>query len=460
MNLIGFLFLLAASAALLTLPRRWAPLPLMAGASYMTLAQGIQMGPFYFTLVRLLILVGFIRVVLRGEKLAGGLMGMDKLMLAWAAWALICPVFREEPAATLNFHLGRAYTYLGLFFLIRCFCQEWEDVVGLVKMTAIVLVPVALEMVSEQITGHNLFSALGGVDAEPALRNGRLRSQGPFAHSILAGTVGAVCAPLMIGLWRLNRTVAAYGLAACALMVVCSASSGPLLSLIFALAALAFWRWRHLSRRLFFASIAAYLVLELVMTAPAYYLLARIDLTGSSASYHRSAIIDSGIKYLNEWWLAGTDYTRHWMPYGVPWSDDHADITNHYLAQGVMGGLPLMLTFVFLIGFGFRYVGRALDNQETAPSEVQFMIWAFGCSLFAHASTCISVAIFDQSVFFLYSTLAVTASLQHLSSRSEEDLDTEGEPGDPPILLGELTIDESRARTRSGSSATASLGHW
>ena len=119
MNFVGFLFLLVASAALLGAPRRWAPLPLLAGACYMTLGQGIEIGPFNFTLIRLLLLVGFVRVLARGERPAGGLVGMDKLMMAWAAWALICPVFREEPSATFTFHLGRAYTYLGLYFLIR-----------------------------------------------------------------------------------------------------------------------------------------------------------------------------------------------------------------------------------------------------------------------------------------------------------------------------------------------------
>lgn len=444
MNLIGFSFLVVAAIALLSVPRRWAPLPLMAGACYMTLGQGIEIGPFNFTLVRLLLLVGLVRVLTRGERPAGGLLGMDKLMLAWAAWALFCPVFRQDPLDTLIFHLGRSYTYLGLYFLLRCFCQEWEDVLGLVKMTALMLVPVALEMLSEQFTSHNLFSALGGVDADPAVRNGRLRSQGPFGHAILAGTVGAVCAPLMIGLWRFDRRIAALGLGACLLMVVSSASSGPLMSVIFGAFALFLWRWRHLTKQMRIAAVLGYILLDIVMKAPAYYLIARIDVTGSSSSYHRAAIIGAGIEYFNEWWLAGTDYTRHWMAYGVSWSPDHADITNHYLAQGVMGGLMLMMLFIAIVGCGFRYVGQALRDNEDASWNDRFLMWSLGCALFAHATTCISVAYFDQSIFFLYMTLALTATLQTgapaTEGQEDEELDTIDGGQDASVLSDGRTV--------------------
>ena len=92
--------------------------------------------------------------------------------------------------------------------------------------------------------------------------------------------------------------------------------------------------------------VGAMITLNVAMNAPIYYLLARIDFTGSSTSYYRAALIDSAFKHLNEWWLGGTDYTRHWMPTGALWNEDQADITNHYIKMGVVGGLPLMLLFI------------------------------------------------------------------------------------------------------------------
>jgi hypothetical protein len=147
------------------------------------------------------------------------------------------------------------------------------------------------------------------------------------------------------------------------------------------------------------------------MTRPAYFLIEKIDLTGSSTGYHRAAIIDAAIKHFDEWWLTGTDYTRDWMPYGLSSMPNHIDITNHYLLCGVEGGIFLVLIFVFEIGIAFRYVGQSLRQTPEAKRSDHFLIWSIGAGLFAHAVTMISVAYFDQSVIFLYFYLAVIGSI-------------------------------------------------
>jgi hypothetical protein len=415
-NDVAVIFVVISALALLACPRKWAPLPLLVGACYMTYGQAVEIGPFRFTVIRMLIFVGAIRVLVRRERPAGGFTRMDWLMLVWAAWGVCSSAFHKEPGETLVNDLGMVYNNLGIFFLIRCFCQSEEDIVGVIRWIAIVLVPVALEMAFEQATHRNLFAFLGGVDENPAMRDGRLRSQGPFAHAILAGTVGAVCAPLMIGIWRKHPLVAKAGLAGCLLMVITCASSGPVVSLMLSAFALLLWRWRHLTRRMRIAAIVGYILLDLVMKAPAYYLLARIDLAGGSTGWHRAALIESAIQHLGEWWFAGTDYTAHWMPTGVPWSDDHTDITNYYLGLGVRGGLPLMLLFISIMWMGFRNVGQTLRSQADSPLEHQFFVWSLGASLLAHAATAISIAYFDQSVVFIYLTLALTTSLSAVSS--------------------------------------------
>jgi hypothetical protein len=154
--------------------------------------------------------------------------------------------------------------------------------------------------------------------------------------------------------------------------------------------------------------VAAYLALAVVMNDPPYFIMARIDLTGSSTGWHRAELIRAAFAHLSEWWIAGTDYTRHWMPYGINWSPDHSDITNHYLQMGVLGGIPLMLLFGFGVSAGFGLVGRALQNDATPARP--FYVWAIGASLFAHALTFLSVTYYDQSIAFFYLTLAATAA--------------------------------------------------
>jgi hypothetical protein len=158
------------------------------------------------------------------------------------------------------------------------------------------------------------------------------------------------------------------------------------------------------------AAVVAYIVLDIVMKVPAYYIIARLDVTGSSTGWHRAALIESSIAHLEEWWFAGADYTRHWMPTGVSWNPNHTDITNHYLEMGVKGGLPLMFLFIASIAIAFMYVGKRTSCLRGMGTKDQFVLWALGSALFAHATTCISVSYFDQSVLFLYLTLAVIGS--------------------------------------------------
>lgn len=365
-------------------------------------------------------------------------MGLDWLMLAWGAWALSCSPFHKTPGDYLIGQLGLVYNTLGVYFLIRSFCVSLEDVVHLVKITGLLLAPVAAEMILEQMTGRNLFSVFGGVPEVVTVRGERLRAQGPFAHGILAGTVGATCLPLMIGIWRKYPLSARIGLGSCLVMIFASVSSGPLMSLIFSVFALVLWRWRHLTKQMRIAAAIGYILLDIVMKAPAYFLIARIDLTGSSTGWHRAELISSAIRHLNEWWLAGTDYTRHWMPTGVSWSDQHCDITNHYIGYGMIGGLPLMLLFIACMWAGFRYVGRFLaSTHEHGPDDAWF-VWALGASLFSHAASCVSVYYFDQSVLFLYLDFALLGCVAAILKRprTNEDsvaLDASDESSQPVI---------------------------
>lgn len=405
------------------LPRRWAPLPFLVGACYMTLGQGIEIGPFTFTVIRMLVLVGLARIVVRGERLAGGLNGLDRLMLLWSVLALVSSFFHNDPSAELVFRLGLVYNACGIYFVLRVFCQSPDDVVRLCRITAILLVPVAAEMFYEKVIVHNLFSALGGVPASPAIREGSIRAQGPFAHAILAGTVGAVCLPLMIGLWQRHRKVAAGGILACLAMIFFSASSGPILSALAAIGALLMWPYRHRMRLVRWIAALGYIGLDVVMKAPAYYLMARVSPIGASSGWHRARLIESAFIHIDEWWLWGTDYTRHWMPTGVSWSPDHTDITNYYIKMGVIGGLPLMILLIIIFARGFAFVGKTLQTADDLPPGSQFMLWTLGASLFAHAATCMSVSYFDQSFLFLYMTLAVISSTWSwtMTARSDEE---------------------------------------
>jgi hypothetical protein len=406
----GAMFVLTAITLILLLPRRWAPIPLLFGTFYMTLSQGIQIGSINLFAIRLLLVAGFIRVFLRREGISGGLNRLDKLMLVWSVWAALSSVFHADPWSALKFNLGIAINACGSYFLLRIFCRSLEDAVKLCAITVVLLIPMGFEMYFERLTMHNAFSVLGGVSEHPQIREGRLRAQGPFAHAILAGTVGAMCLPLAIGLWKTHRKIAILGTFASITVVLTSASSGPVASGILALCALLMWPLRERMRSMRWLAIFAWAGLSFAMSAPTYYLIARVDFAGGSTGWYRARLIESAVEHFDEWWLGGTDYTRHWMATGL--DSTHADITNHYIHMGLTGGMMLLILFVLILATAFRYVGLAVKGPCALQLPQQrFLAWALGASLFAHAVTFISVSYFDQSFILFYLTLAAIAAV-------------------------------------------------
>jgi hypothetical protein len=179
----------------------------------------------------------------------------------------------------------------------------------------------------------------------------------------------------------------------------------------FTVVALLAWKCRHRMRALRWMIVAGLLVLNEVMKDPIYFLMARIDISGGSQGYFRAQLIRSSIEHIDEWWMAGTDYTRHWMATGNHANTRHTDITNHLLGEGVLGGLPLMLVFLAIVAFSFRDVGRALAQHATAALPQQRLIWGLGAILFGYFMNFWTISLFDQSVMFLYLMFASIQSV-------------------------------------------------
>ncbi len=413
---IVVLFVLANAAALLLLPRKWAAAPILIGACYMTRGQSIDIGFASFTVIRILILVGAVRFVLRGEWIRGGFTALDWLFVAWGLWMIASVYFHEDPESPFVLRVREVYDAWGMYFLFRVICQTREDALQLTRIVGGVLFPIALAMLFEKVTGANPFARFGDVPMFSLVRNGVVRAQGPFAHSILAGSIGGACLPLMLGIWRDNRFVASLGLVGCLGMVIASGSSGPILAAATGVGVLAMWPIRDRMRLVRWSIVGGYLALELVMNRPAYFIIADVDLMGGSTSWYRAELIRSALAHLDEWWLTGTDYTRHWMPSGVMSSPNQTDITNHYLAMGVVGGLVLMFLFIAMFFVAFWQIGAAMRKDQKSV----FAVWSIGACLAAHAVTCLSVSYDDHSIIFLYLTFAAATASMALTA-SEPD---------------------------------------
>lgn len=412
MNLSVILFVLVCAAAIIVLRRHWAPIPLLAGCCYMTIGQGVDIGPVSLPVYRIILAVGLLRVVVRRESVAGGINTIDKMVIAWSAWVVFASLFHVRmPGAGPVYASGLVFNVTLFYFLTRVWCSDLAALMSLSRVVAWLLVPVALAMVGEHIYERNVFGAFGGVPEGVYVRNGSIRAQGPFQHPILAGTVGAVCLPLMIGIWRSYRVSAVTGVMACVAIVFASTSSGPLMSMLLGIFALLMWFCRSWLGLIRWAAVGLYVLAELTMTRPAYYLISKIDLTGSSTGWHRSRLIESAFNHLSEWWLFGTDYTGHWMATTLGDTGQHADLTNYYIHVGVIGGIPAMLLLVAIIWRAFVWVGECIRTAPVTLHQHRFMIWCLGAGLFAHAGTCLSVSYYDQSMMFFWLNIGVISSL-------------------------------------------------
>ena len=380
----------------------------------MTMGQGISLAGLYFPVFRLLILIGIVRTIARREWPSAQYCKTDRLVLAFAAWTTLASLFhRWENGSGPIYTIGFLINIIGVYYLIRCWCTSESDLETFAISLGLILLPVALEMVFEQMSAKNLFSIFGRVSPDVLVRDGRLRSQGPFLHPILAGTVGATCIPLFIGATLARPTLGAIGLIGACLMIAASRSTGPILSAVTGLLFLASWPLRHHLKRVPILLFSTYFILNILSTRPAYYfLLSSMDLTGSSTGYYRARLIHTSIEHLSEWWLFGTDYTIHWIPSGIGSiiNENHIDFTNYYLLFGVLGGLPSLLLLLLAFTQPFRDAVPALSTPSL-DSKSGFLLWCILASLASHIVTGISVSYFDQSALFPWATVALASSL-------------------------------------------------
>jgi hypothetical protein len=416
---LALLVLLLMSVMMLTLPRRAAIAPLIITVVLMTIGQQVVIAGAHFTLIRIIILVGWIRIVSRGEWKDLEKNPIDLVLLLWVAASVVIGLIPRAPhpnavmIRTLNEVLinraGFAFDALGGYFLARCFVRNTEDITYAIRFLIGVSVMLACFMTIEKATGHNLFSVLGAVPEITMIRDGRFRCQGPFTHPIHAGNFGATLIPLSIGLWFYGkRTAAALGIIAGSLVTFESASSGPLMVWFYGVLAFAFWRYRDRMRAVRWGVLTAVIVLHLVMKAPVWWLIARVAGFVGGGGYWRAKLIDQFVNHVGEWWLIGTNYTAHWSPTGIglPLYPDMMDITNQFVAEGVGGGLLKLILFIAIIVECYKRIGLVVRDTQGSRLEERFLFWAMGCTLFSYMIAFISVSNSAQTGILYYCLLA------------------------------------------------------
>ena len=408
---LGLCFTVLMGILVIGLPRRYATVPIILLMCYMTMGMRIMVADLNFTMIRVLLVFAWARLVIRGELRKLELNRIDKVIILYIVAGVVTYTLLWQSFDALKWRLGSAYNDVGVYLLFRFLIQKKEDAIRCIKIFAVIILPLGAAMVEEKLTGRNMFVAFGGVPPLTVIRDGALRCQGPFAHPILAGTFGATLMPLFAGLWQYDRKSRLLGflaVATTAVITLTSASSGPVLSFMAGVVALAFWCFRQNMQNVRWAISIAILSLHLIMKAPVWFLLGRIDVFNGSTGYHRALLIDRCIANVWDWWLVGTKSTWVWSG-----KDDHLfDVTNQYILSGANGGLITMVLFIAIIVLSFKAAGRRvrLDDRTGDIRNARFM-WAVGAALFTHAITFMSVSYFDQNFVNWYMLLAFISAI-------------------------------------------------
>jgi hypothetical protein len=409
-----FVIIILMGFATLFLPRKYSLFPLFIVAAYVTLGQYVVIATANFTMLRILVVFAFARAVIRGDYGSIVLNPLDKAMIAWTLSAIVTYTLLWQTGHAFINRVGLCFDTVGVYFVCRLYIFDIDDITRIFSLCAALMIPLAGAMLYEYSTGKNLFAFLGGVPAISEIRNGRVRCQGSFRHPILTGTFGATMLPLILSLWwqkGVSKTLTVSGALACIVIVACSGSSGALMATIYGVTGLLFWFLRDSMGIVRWGIVLVLVVVQLVMKAPFWYILARLSSVTGGTGWHRAYLIDQAFRYFNEWWLVGTKVTAHWMPTGLLIDPTKADITNQYLVQGVNGGLITMIIFIVIIVLGFKNVGKSVRMIGIEDFPIGILVWSMGAALFAHSVSFISVSYFDQiQVFWFFLMAAISIS--------------------------------------------------
>jgi hypothetical protein len=413
--------ILLAGVLMCVWPRRKAIIPFLAAAILIPMDQVLLIGPAHFPMLRVLILFGVVRVVKemissKAHVFSGGMNKIDWAVILSAVFiALNGILLFQDSKASFN-QLGSLYTVLGAYFLLRFLIQNEDDVWRAIQTLAWVAAIVAVVMTYEQATGHNPYAMLGGAKAADyaslAVRDDRFRAQGPFGHSILAGTFGAILMPLFVALWwkgRRYRVMAVIGCVSATVITLACNSSTPVLSYAAGVVALCLWPVRRSIRAIRWGIGFTLVSLHLVMKAPVWHLISRIDITGGSSSWHRFMLVDQCIRHFGDWWLMGVKDTS-------TWGFEMWDTANQYVSTCENSGLLPFLMLIAILVYGFKYAGRARRAAAKNKKTALFM-WALGAALFANMVAFLGISYFDQTIVVWYALLAMISAAAVVRSK-------------------------------------------
>jgi hypothetical protein len=381
-----------------TISRKYFLLPFMVAACFIPADQRIIVLSLDFTPLRILLIVGVVRLLLRKELRTVKWNRFDKLVLLWAVVGAIIYTLQWMDFRAVIYKCGILFDILGWYWLFRVNIHSWDDVRFVFRILAICSIVTAGFVGAEWITGQNPFAILGKVTT--GVREGRYRCQAAFPHSIMLGLFWATLVPTFIALAMSNQFKWFYWVASAAsvFIVAATASSTPICTLVLVLLLLALFRYRRYGSLAAWGLCAITVMLHIVMRAPVWHLISRIDIVSGSTGWHRYHLIDQAINNFSEWAFLGCRSTSQW---GFMLED----VTNQFVLEGVGGGLITLVLFIALLVVAIKTVGGYSLYRISLCQ--QWLVWGICISMLGHCIAFFGVSYFGQIRTLLFLCFAV-----------------------------------------------------
>ena len=111
---LGLFAVLVLGAAMLTLPRRWALVPAILLVCFVSMRQRVVFFGLDFNVVRLLVLFGWTRILMRGETGHMRWIRLDTAVTAFGIVSMAMMILRKGDLATVIFQSGVTFDLYGL----------------------------------------------------------------------------------------------------------------------------------------------------------------------------------------------------------------------------------------------------------------------------------------------------------------------------------------------------------
>jgi hypothetical protein len=413
MNTPTIIVTIALCILLFFLPRKYFFLPFVITACFIPMNQRLIIAGLDLTILRILLLIGSIRLISKKETRIVQWNNFDKLILCWMVIGSVVYYIRWLDFSAVIYKSGVILDCLLFYWLSRQLIRNWDDLTYIIKFFAYLALITAPFIALEKLQQQSFFSLFGPVQGQ--FHRGRFRCAGPFPHYIMMGVFWASLLPLFYAEIKRTKNNLIFWIAIPAALsnVYFSASSTPIMTVIAVIIAWNLYKYRMHGNILLWVGCAILFSLHLVMKAPVWHLMSRVGVFGGSTGWYRYYLFDNFINHTAEWFLIGTKDTAHW-------GRGLFDITNQFVLEAVRGGFLTLCLFIAIIYNAIKISGNF--SIQGKKIDARWIAWGLCVTMFGHFVSFWGVSYFGQIILVLYLNFAMVGFVLEYSKKENEEL--------------------------------------